>query len=125
MEAEILAGRGSARRHADLGIDDQMANLMGDDVEVEAERQHLAGRGEAGTHLEEPIASGGIIEAVEQRDLERVVVAPKIPFDGPPEVTFPDIKRPAHAAIDVRRLEFRRSRLEVVKMARRARSRRR
>ena len=89
---------------------------MGDDVEVRAEGLELAVIAEVRAELQEAEARLRVVEVREQGDLQPIVVASEVPRHGVPEVALPDIENETHGTEGMRRLELRRSRIEVVEM---------
>ena len=74
LETEILALLGLPVRHPHDAIDDEMADLMGDDVEIECEWRQHAVRLVIGADLHEAVADLGIVQLGMEDDLEPAVV---------------------------------------------------
>ena len=117
VEAEVLAIGRVVRRQADLGIDDQMPELVRDDVEIEAEGMRLAGLRNTGADFHEAKAGCGVVQRPQQGHLEGLVLWPEMPGNVPAEVPFPDVEGEADRAIGMGGFEIWRADLEMVEMA--------
>jgi hypothetical protein len=117
VEAVVVASLVDRVRQTDQRVDDEMAELVGHDIEVEAERAHRAVRTHVGADLEEAVAGTGVVEAAEERDLEPLLVALEVPGQRALEVALPDVQDEAGRAVDVGELELGRGRGQVVQVA--------
>ena len=105
---------------ADLAIKQDVRNLMGDDVEVEAERLIRTGLPIA-ANFNEPVTRQSVIEARLDRQLKPVKMFSKVPRYLAAEISFPDVEDETYGSEQVCCFELRCSRCEVIKMSLRIR----
>ena len=105
---------------ADLTIKQDVRNLVGDDVEVKAERLIRTGLPIA-ANFNESVTRQGVVEARLDRQLKPVKVSSKMPRYLVTEISFPDVKDETYGSEQVSCLELRCSRCEVIKMSLRIR----
>ena len=94
-----------------------MAELVGDDVEIERERHHRTIVVDVAAHLHKAVADDGVIECRQDHDLETVEIARKVPRDRPAEIMFPNREDKADRAEQMRLGEFGRANRNVIEMA--------
>ena len=117
VEAVIFGGGRSWIGHADDGIDDAVPDLMRNHVEVQAERLDAAVLGLMDADLQEAVAHEGVFQKVALNDqFQPVEVAPEMPGDRMAEIFLPHVQREAYRAEQMRGLEFRSFRRDVVEM---------
>ena len=115
VEAEVFALGGSVGWRPDLGSDDQMPDLMGDDVEIQR-------KGKAPTlekiraKLEKAETGLGVVVRRDERDLQSVQIFPEVPWNDAAKIALPDVEHEPYTAENVRPLEGPRARGEIVKM---------
>ena len=117
LEAEIFRVLGVRRRNAEHAVDHRVADLVGDDVEVEREGQRPPGGVFLAADLEEAVAILRVVPLRQQRDLKPVIAVAKMPFERLTEIALPDVEREAHAAEGVRCHEAGLARKVMVEMA--------
>ena len=103
----------------------EMPDLVGDDVEIQAERASSSSRSEVGAELKKAVPGVGVVMVGQQRDFEALEVGLEMPRNAAAEIALPDVEREADAAEGVGGLEFRRARLEIVEVTRSVRPHRR
>src|SRR5262245_59941801 len=118
MEAVIFSVLRARVRHSDDRIDDAVTDLVGDDIEIHAERLDASVRHFVHADLEEAVTHKRVFHKVAlQHELKPVEVGCEMPLDRMAEIFFPDIERVAYSAEQMRGLELWRVWRYVVEMS--------
>ena len=117
VKTEILPCFGFGHRHADLGINNTVADFMRKDIEVQRVRQVRTRLAVEISHLDEAKSGLGVVPVIQQDQFQPREDMRKMPFDLAPEITFPDIQHPVHRAEQVGAFELPRARFQVIEVA--------
>src|SRR5262249_33148381 len=106
LKAEILAGSGFRAGDADRAVDDEMAELMSDNVEVERVGRHHAVIAVMRPHLHEAVAHLRVVQAWQQNDFQPAETARKMQWDRAAEIPLPNVEQEACCSKDMLRREL-------------------
>ena len=123
METEIFGGCPAGIRNTHFTVDDLVAHLVGDHVEVEAVGNESI-RIPLTADLDETVAGIGVVEDRQDRELDPRLITSKMPLDRPAKVALPHVEDESDRAEEVCHLELRSAGLEIVEMSFRIRLRR-
>ena len=117
MEAVIVVHHPFGVREPDDRIDDRMANLMADDIEIQTEGAVFAVIEMITADLHEAITHGGIVEARHDEEFHAIVPIAEMPVDWLVEVALPNVEDETGGTIEMRHLELRRADLQMIEVA--------
>src|SRR5258707_8142920 len=101
VKGEIFGAHPAFRRRFEQLIDEGVAQLMCEHVEIKAERLRVLRSRACKTGFNEAVARVGIVPFDERHELESRLVFLEVPWYGAAEVLFPDVEDEPHGAIHV------------------------